>query len=217
MLTMRVELSIIVLMSCAGICFAQTKPATTRAAEDVDEVKLHVGNETEYKSLFELPGITPEQTTALKEKIAERQRVLAGWVESDKGRELIRIRTELAAARREKKTKLISPLRKQALPLSEEYFKVRTAGRMEILNLLTPEQQQRYAARAIQARALRDLGKIKITEAQRQQFDTMCFDAAAEHLKANPLETDPYFNKSEPVVGKVSAELRAMLKETAKP
>jgi Spy/CpxP family protein refolding chaperone len=198
------------LLSIVALCVSVTASAqTSRPAgeEEPNTVRLHEGGAAEYKVLETL-GLTPEQKQQADAKVAERATQLKAWVDSDKGRELIALREQLAAARREKQSDKVAPLRKQIDPLADEYMALRAKTRLEILRVLTPEQLARYAGRALRARALGRLGNPELTEAQSQQIDTITAEAAAERLKTHPLEGDPYFRSFEAVTPATVAAIK---------
>lgn len=171
--------------------------------EDVEEVRIHVGGAGEYKTLFELPGLTDEQRKSAQEKLDARNASLQAFNESEPGKRLIALRTELAAARRNKETDKIGPLREQIQPLADAYLELRNKGRIEILSVLTPDQLARYASRAIRVRSLRGLESFELNPEQSDKVAAICLDAARKHFQGSTLADDPFFHKTEVLVPEV--------------
>jgi hypothetical protein len=162
---------------------------------------LHAGSEEEYRGVFELPGVTPQQRATLQQRIDDRNAALRAWVQSEAGRQLVAIRAELLAARASGEADAEAArqrLRDQAKPLAEVYFNLRTRTRLDVLRELTSDQLAHYAARAIRARALRGLDDVAWPADQSDHIDQLALDAARAHLASHPLEADPFFHRAKP-------------------
>ncbi len=170
------------------VALAQT---TTPNVEDVEEVRVHVGGAGEYKTLFELPGLTDEQRKAAQEKLDARNASLQAFNESEQGKRLIALRTELAAARRDKETDKVGSLREQIQPLADAYLELRNKGRIEILSVLTPDQLARYGSRPRVGRT---------DPEQSDKVAAICLEAAHKHFQGSTLADDPFFHKTEALV-----------------
>lgn len=191
---------------CVSGAWALGQP-TADNASDVEEVRLHTGGAGEYKTFFELPGLTDEQRKAAEEKLEARNASLQQFNDSEQGKQLIALRTELAAARRNKETAKVAPLREQIQPLADAYLALRHQGRIEILSVLTPEQLASYASRAVRVRAMRGIESIELTPEQSEQVAHLCLDAAKKHFESNTLADDPFFNKTEPLAAQVRGRI----------
>lgn len=200
---------LITLVCLWGVCaVAQT---TTTTSEEPEEVRLHTGSAGEYKALFELPGLTDQQRKTAEERLQARNQALQAFNASPEGQKLIALRTELAAARRNKETEKIGPLREQIQPLADAYFKLRAQGRIDILSVLTPEQLVRYTARAIHARAMRGIDFRQLTSEQSEQVMQWCVEAARQHFQKHTLQEDPFFHTTEPRATEIRRQVQSLL------
>jgi len=174
---------------------AKDAPAKALPVEEPTEVRLHTGNETEYKSLFETVAFEPEQERTVREKIEERRRALTTWVESEKGKELIRLRTELAAARRNKETDKIGPMRETIQPLADEYMQLRAQTRVGILETLSAKQMEAYVGQSLMQRLTSGLRRAELTDAQTKTIREMCNARATAWASTTTTRDDPYFKQ----------------------
>lgn len=193
-------------VSLVSTCaFGQT---TVPNAQEPEEVRLHTGGSGEYKTLFELPDLTEQQRQAAEQKLQARNQALEAFNGSPEGKKLIALRTELAAARRNKETEKIGPLREQIQPLADAYFKIRAQGRIDILSVLTPEQLVQYTANAIRTRAMRGTSSLQLTADQSEQVMQWCVQAAREHFQKHTLQEDPFFHTTEPLATRIREKIQ---------
>lgn len=186
---------------------------TAPSVEEPEEVRLHTGSVGEYKALFELPDLTEQQKRIAEEKLQARNQALQAFNASPEGKRLIELRTELAAARRNKETDKVGPLRNQIQPLADAYFKLRVEGRLDILSVLTPQQLVQYTAQAIRTRAMRNIDSRQLTAEQSEQVMQWCMEAARNHFQKYTLQQDPFFNATEPLATEVRERVRGLLSD----
>lgn len=171
----------------------------TKLAEDVEEVRLSAGREGEYDAVIADLGLEGAQLEAFKQKDADRLASLRAFIASERGKQLIALREQMAAARREKRTADVAPLRAQIKPLSDQYWAVRNEGRRQLMRTLTEPQLQRVAGAALYARVARSLAGATPTAEQRVRTRAVCDEAAAAWFTMSMLETDPYLQELTPL------------------
>jgi hypothetical protein len=171
-----------------------TAPTTAPVSDDEpDQVRLSVGRTDEYDEVIADLKIEGEQLVAFRAKNLERIAKLEAFVESDDGKQMIALREELAAARRDKQREKVAPLRAKITPLSDKYWAIRNQGRTDLLNLLTEDQLKRYAGHALLSRCLRGMEQIELSPEQKAQAREITNAAAAPWYKPGVAESDPYF------------------------
>ena len=202
---MLVRTTLLLVAASASHLLAQAPPATAPATspatqpQEVEEVRLSAGRAGEYDAMIADLGLEGAQLEAFKAKDAERVASLSAFVEGEEGKQLVALREQMAAARRERRTAEVAPLRARITPLSDRYWAVRNEGRRELLRTLTEPQLTRVAGAALYARVARGLPRTAPSDEQRQRTRAICDEAAAAWFKMSMLETDPYFREITPL------------------
>jgi hypothetical protein len=191
----------------SSIALAQ-QPTTRPAEEEPEDVRVHTGSATEYSDMIEELGIEGEQLQRLQQAIDARAAALSKWSEGERGQRLISLREQLAAARREKRTAEIAPLREQIQPLSEEYWSLRNQTRLDILNVLTDQQKTQYLASILHRRVLTAIGDMPLTDAQKLRVRQLADDAARTELADHDWAKDPFVQSARPIAERIAGQIK---------
>jgi hypothetical protein len=194
-------------LSCTA--FAQTTtPATRPAMEEPEEVRLSVGRDGEYDALIADLKLAGDQLAEFRRLDAERRVKLQAFVDSPDGVELIRLREQLAAARRDKKRELVAPLRAQIEPYSKKYWEVRNQTRLDLLAVLSETQQKQTIGFSLFSKVQRGMGGTKLDEQQALAARSICDDIAAAWWSKENVAGDPFFRNMNKQVDAAIAQIR---------
>lgn len=195
-----IALSLLLAISSVSATYAQdaatTKPAGAGISgpTETEEVRLSVGREDEYDATIADLGLTGEQLERFQAKNRERIDNLRQFATGEEGKQLIKLREQLAAARRAKApAQEIATLREEIQPLADRYWSIRNNGRVALLSTLEEPQLKRYAGYSLFSRAMRGLERANLTDEQRTKARAVCDEAAAAWYKPQVVQEDPYF------------------------
>lgn len=189
-LTLRTCLLLVALSATAG---AQD---TRTASQEPEEVRLSVGRPDEYDTLIADLGLAGEQLARFKAIDAQRLEKLKAFVESEQGKQLVALREQLAAARRDKKpADQIAAIREQIKPLSDQYWAIRNDARVALLSTLDVSQQARYVGLTLTQRTLRGWDNLELSTEQAAAVRAICDEVALAWFKPEMVKTDPYFRE----------------------
>lgn len=190
-------------------------PATTAPVvqEEPEEVRISVGRPGEYDALIAELGLEGEQLDRVNVRVQERLDRLEAFAASDEGIKLVELRTQLAAARREKRLDDVPRLRAEVQPFADAYWKVRVETRLAILRELTPEQQVQAAGFSLQQRMLGRVANVSaLSSDEREAIRSIARDIARDWLTPEKLQSDPFFRT---IDEKLPEALEAMKEQVA--
>jgi hypothetical protein len=195
-----------------SIAKAQTTgPTTAPVREDPEEVRLSVGRPDEYDAVIADLKLEGEELERFQEADRRRRDGLQAFVDSPEGIELVRLREQLAAARREKRSDEVGTIRNQIQPLSEQYWTVRNHGRLELLALLSVDQQKQLVGFTIRRRLERSLAGAALSDPQQQQVRAICDEVGAAWWSPERVQADPFFRNLQPQTLEAEKRVRDLL------
>lgn len=175
---------------------ASTKAAASgeaRKKEKKASKKKAKGTQDEFVQMRQELGLTPDQEVAFSARLAARNAAVQAWKDGPEGKRLAAARTERTAA--------TDPAKQAALDaeitrLNQAHWKVRTDYRSQVMAVLTPDQQRRWAGTRLGDRLLKQYGKLDLDEGQQQRVRAIANDVVGAHLEAGALAADPYLSKT---------------------
>ena len=152
-----------------------------RSAKDTATPVGPVSSKHEFAQMRQDLNLTPDQEVAFSARVAAREAALRAWNDGPDGK-------RLAATDPIQRAQLDAELTR----LNESQWKVRTAYRAEVLQVLTADQQQRWAGARLGERLLKAYGRLGLDDAQQAQVRALAGEAVALDLPPGEVVRDPY-------------------------
>ena len=148
-----------------------------------------VTSDSEFARMRAELDLTADQEVAFSAKVAAREAAMRAWNNGPDGRRLAAARSERTSAT-DAATR--ANLDAELTRLNESQWKVRTAYRAEVLQVLTAEQQQHWAGARLGERLIKAYGGLELDQAQQARVRAIAAETSAAGLPAGSVVADPY-------------------------
>lgn len=160
-----------------------------RSAKDTTTPVGPVSSKREFAQMRQDLNLTPDQEVAFSARVAAREAALRAWNDGPDGKRLAAARSERTAA--------TDPIQRAQLDaeltrLNESQWKVRSTYRAEVLQVLTADQQQRWAGARLGERLLNVYARLGLDDAQQVRVRAIADEAVALDLAPGEVVRDPY-------------------------
>jgi len=162
-------------------------PAKTDKRKKVKEQSVD-----EFAQMRAELGLSADQEVTFAAKLAARDAAVKAWSEGPDGTRLEAAKLERTAAKDEaKRAELDTEIKR----LNEGHWKVRTTYRAEVLQVLTLDQQRRWAGTRLGDRMVKVYGNLTLDEAQQAGIRAIAGEATNATLAEGDVPRDPYLAK----------------------
>ena len=177
----------------------------------VKVVPMPTGIGDDYIAMQQDLTLTPEQKIKFDEALKVRNAAYDAWAKSPQGVRYNAARSEETAAKRDNDAAKTAKLTAEVAELNKGRDKVRSDSRREFDKVLTLDQQKQWAGRNLYIRALAALKNPTLTADQKKQAREIANKIAADRVKADTVEKDPYLLLDEAAVNKTTDDIKALL------
>ena len=172
---------------------AKTRATTTKQAAKPTVPKAPRFNE--FEQMITVLNLQGEQLATFQARCVAREKAIQEWETSADGQKLTALRTAQATAKQAKDEAKLKELQPQLERLSKKAGDLRVTQRATVMSTLTLPQQQKWAGYALANSVTgKSMGKVKLSDDQLKQVQTICDKAAAGFVKADTIAKDPYLS-----------------------
>jgi hypothetical protein len=182
MQTPNTAIIVILALSVFPACIFELGDEIDSAPDSSDPVTLRSDTdwESQHTEMVSILALNPTDAQRLRTVFQARETELGGWIRGDRGAKLVELETALRAAATNSELTETRKFIAQATPLRREFEALAEGHETNILNALTPAQQNQWQGHQLAQKLLDLMAPLNLDPTQQEQIRAAATQAIAQ-------------------------------------